>query len=188
MRKSVFIVAVCGLMAMCGCVPLSLVPFYTEKDLVFNPALIGSWESGDDGGGGVGFEQSGANGYLMIMKDSTGEARFDVRLFQIGGKLFMDLCPRDLGKLNPLVELYVIPGHSLVRVDQIEPTLITADLQDDWLKEKMKEDPKALAHVLADDRLVLAASTEEIQAFILTHMNDEGAFDDPEEMRRVDKQ
>lgn len=187
MRTTVFIIAVCALMTLCGCIPLSLVPFYTEKDLVYEPALIGFWVSGEDGGGGVSFEQSGANGYVMIMKDSTGEVRFDVRLFRIGGHLFMDLCPQGLAELNPLVEMYAIPGHSLVRVDRIEPTLVTADLEDDWMKEKMQKEPKALAHVVTDDRLVLTATTEEIQAFIVKHMNDEGVFDDPEEMRRADR-
>ncbi|NMC43582.1 MAG: hypothetical protein GYA46_06660 [candidate division Zixibacteria bacterium] len=187
MRKTVFLIAACALMALCGCIPLSLAPFYTEKDLVYEPALIGFWVSGDDGGGSVSFEQSGANGYLMIMKDSTGEVSFDVRLFRIGGKLFMDLCPQSLAELNRLAEMDAIPGHSLVRVDRIEPTLVTSDLEDDWMKAKMKEDPKALAHVVTDDRLVLTATTEENQAFIVKHMNDEGAFDDPEEMRRTDK-
>jgi len=184
MKTIAFLLAVGGLLTICGCVPLSLVPYYTEKDLVLEPGLIGSWDSGD-GNEEVIFEEADSNGYAMIDRDSTGEVHFDVHLFKLGGKLFMDLSPQGLcGGMNPLLEVHLIPGHSLLRVDRIEPTLMTASLNDAWMKERMKEDPGALAHVITDDRLVLTASTEEIQAFLVKHMDDKGAFDEPSEMRR----
>jgi hypothetical protein len=188
MKKAAFLLTVCGLLTMCGCMPLSLVPYYTEKDLVLEPALIGTWNPGDDDNEQVIFEQADSTGYTLIDRDSTGEIHFDVHLFKLGGKMFMDLFPQDVGgRMNPLLEEHLVPGHSLLRVDQIEPTLITASLNDTWMKERMKENPKALAHVLTDDRLVLTASTEEIQAFVKKHIADKGAFDEPSEMRRLDK-
>lgn len=187
MKKAVFLLTACGLLMMGGCVPLSLYPFYTEKDLVFESALIGSWNSGDSNDEVV-FEKAGANGYVLISRDSTGETHFDVRLFKLGGKLFMDLYPQGLcGGRNALLEEHLVQGHSLLRVNQIEPTLITASLNDTWMKERMKENPKALAHVLTDDRLVLTASTEELQAFLLKHVGDDKAFDQPSEMSRREK-
>jgi hypothetical protein len=188
MKTIAFLLTVGGLLMLCGCVPLSLVPYYTEKDLVLEPALIGVWNPGDDDNETVIFEQADSTGYTLIDRDSTGEVHFDVHLFKLGGKLFMDLYPHDVGgRMNPLLEEHLIPGHSLLRVDQIEPTLITASLNDTWIKERMKEDPKALAHVTTDDRLVLIASTEEIQAFVIKHIADKGAFDQPSEMQRHKK-
>lgn len=187
MKKIAFLLTVSGLLTICGCLPLSLVPYYTEKDLVFEPGLIGSWNPGD-ANEEIVFERADSNGYTMIERDSTGEIHFDVHLFKLGGRLFMDLYPHDVGgRMNPLLEEHLVPGHSLLRVDQIEPTLITASLNDTWMKERMKENPKALAHIVTDDRLVLTAATEEIQAFLIKHMGDKSAFDEPSEMRRHEK-
>lgn len=187
MRKTAFIVAVCGLMVMCGCIPLSLVPFYTEKDLVSRPGLVGTWNQGDPDEKFT-IAQADSNRYMLTCIDKYGENRFVCRLFEMGGTLFMDLYPIDFdGAMNGLLQMHLIPGHSLLRVDQVEPTLKTASLSLSWLDKLLKANPKALAHVTTGDQVVITASTEEVQAFVRKHLNDEGAFDEPSEMTRVEK-
>lgn len=187
MKKTVFVIAACGLMALGGCVPLSLHPYYTDKDLVSRPELVGAWNPGE-ADETVTIEPADGNRYVLTDIDQNGEVRFDCRLFEMDGRLFMDLYPVEVdGEMNALLEIHLIPGHSLLRVEQIGPTLKTASLSLSWLEAYLKEDPKALAHIVADDRVVITAPTEDIQAFVKKHVNDEDAFDEPSEMPRAEK-
>ena len=45
MRKIMMLMSFSALLVLTGCVP-SLQPLYTEEDLTFDPALLGTWENG----------------------------------------------------------------------------------------------------------------------------------------------
>jgi hypothetical protein len=49
-------------------------------------------------------------------------------------------------KMNNYAGFALIPGHLFMKVTQIQPTLQIAFLDPDWLKELLKENPKAIAH------------------------------------------
>ena len=44
------------------------------------------------------------------------------------------------------------------------------------MKEFLEEHPDAVEHILVEDRIVLTASTKELQAFILKYADDEKLF------------
>jgi hypothetical protein len=187
MNRTLLSLATLGAIILAGCIPLSLNPFYTEKDLSFDPALVGRWGE-QDKGAQVSFEQNGVSAYLMVDLEGDSTLKFEVHLFKVGGKLLMDIYPKSasLGK-NDLFEMHLIRGHSLLRVDQIAPSLITSGLEKKWLTELLSKDTEALPHVISDDQLVLTATTLELQSFILKHVADENAWEKPSEMIKVDK-
>jgi len=186
MKKKPLFAVLAALVILGGCIPVSLNSFYSDKDITFDPALVGQWGEKDDGSK-VSFQQAGANAYWLIDLKADSTLKFDVHLFTLGGKRFLDLYPKSTGVvMNDLLEMHLIRAHTLLRVDQITPTLITASLSEKWLKELLTKDPKALPHVVTNDQIVLTATTAELQAFLLKYLATEGAFEKPSEMNRVE--
>jgi hypothetical protein len=70
-------------LALAGCVP-SWNPFYTENDLVFDPALAGAWrpvEAKDASKEAWEFTKAGDKHYQLAQTDEEGQkAAFEVRL------------------------------------------------------------------------------------------------------------
>lgn len=188
--------ALLGLGLLFGCVP-SVNPLYTEKDVVFDPALMGAW-SGDNNKETWAFEKSGDKAYKLLQTDEDGRtAEFEVHLVRLKEHRFLDLYLVDPGmekdsKMNSYAGFALIPGHMFMKVTQIQPTLQIAFLDPDWLKELLEKNPRAIAHKKipgnsgdkTEDRIVLTAETEDLQKFILKHINDEKIFGEPGELRR----
>jgi len=185
MMKSILLTAILIMAVVIGCVPLSLNPFYSEKDLTFEPALVGLWGDPDDGTL-IRIEQTGDSTYWMTDLEADSTLRFDVHLFKLGGRLCLDLYPKSTGVVNnDLLDVHLIRGHSLLRVDRIDSTLVTADLDEKWLTELLSNDTGALPHVITDDQVVLTGTTAELQAFVLKHLGDPDAFNNPSTLTRT---
>src|SRR5262245_9761110 len=98
--------------ALTACAP-SLHPFFTDKDVVFNEALLGVWI--DDFGGTCKFTKSGDDHYeLLVMEEKS--ARFEARLIELGGVTFLDLYPKPLRDEFEIYPANIVPAHSLARV------------------------------------------------------------------------
>ena len=83
----IFVVLVAGLTA---CAP-SLHPFFTDRDVVFNDALLGVWI--DDSGEKCKFIKSDDDHYELLVVDER-PVRFKARLIELGGRTFLDLYPK----------------------------------------------------------------------------------------------
>lgn len=178
-----------GLLALAGgCVP-SLNPLYTEQDLVFDPALVGVWGDDNKMAGSKeswAFTKAGEKEYRAVYTDNDGNpGEFVAHLAKIEGRLFLDLYPEapDL-KENDFYKMHLIPVHTFLLVSQIGPTLKMAVMDPDWMKKYLEEHPDALPHQLRDKAVILTASTEELQAFVLAHLKDEDMFGKPSDIPR----
>jgi hypothetical protein len=180
------------ILALAGCVP-SWNPFYTENDLVFDPALVGIWrpvQTQESSKESWQFTKDGNNRYQLTQTDEEGRrARFDARLLKLKAPRFLDLylvnVEGDELKINAWAGFSLVPAHLLLKVEQIEPSLKIAVMNPDWMKTFLQQRPNALAHrVLADSNVVLTANTAELQKFILDHLNDAEFFGDPMELKR----
>jgi hypothetical protein len=78
----------------------------------------------------------------------------------------------------------MFPGHLLFRVLAIEPELKLAACDYDWLEKYLDTHPHSLAHHKEDKRLLLTASTSELQRFMLAHLGKGELFQEPGEMVR----
>ena len=165
---------------LAGCVVTSVYPFYTAKDVVFDPALVGAWaETGSTNTANEHwrFEKAAGQAYKLIVQDNEKQTEFDTHLFNLKGRLFLDLCPRERPDNS-------LPLHYLFTVARREPALEMNMLDYDWLKKLIEKDPKAIHHIVVPKKLgedgesdlVLTADTAELQKFILTHEKTEGAF------------
>ena len=179
-------------LALAGCVP-SWNSFYTEKDLVFNQALLGAWrpvEAKETSKETWTFTKSGEKFYQLAQTDEEGrKAVFEARLVKLKQHLFVDLyltkVEGDELKVNAWASISLVPAHLLLKVEQIEPTLKLAAMNPGWMRDFLKQHPDAIAHrVVSEDDIILAASTSELQKFVLDHVDDKEFFGGAMEFKR----
>src|SRR5262249_33093251 len=126
---------VCGLLGvgllLVGCVVTSVYPYYTAKDLVFEPSLVGSWTGvkDDDAKNETWtFEKKGDTEYLFTVAKSSETNSLSAHLFKLKDQLFMDALPLE-GHDD------FIPPHYLLLVSQIKPTLKLSAMNYGWLEK-----------------------------------------------------
>src|SRR5205814_6381187 len=132
----------CGLaMLLTACVVTSLHPFYTFKDVVFEPALLGQWTNSQQAEEKWTFQRDGQDAYHLtyVTGDSTNLTQ--AHLFKLGGQTFIDVAGLDQ---NWNTVPPPIPSHLLLRVLQFSPTLRMAPLSNDWLKTLLEKKPEVL--------------------------------------------
>ncbi len=169
-----------------GCIPvMSLHPLFTEETLVFEEKLLGTWV--DDSNNIWEFKDPNEQEkiYKLIFIDDEGKkGSFVVHLVKLENKLFLDVYPseppwdeEDPNKVEwPYNTLFLMPVHTFIKINGIEPELKLQLTDDDELKKLLKENPNAVEHTSTEDKFVLTASTEELQAFVVKYADDSRVF------------
>ncbi len=147
-----------------GCVP-SEHPLYTEDDLVFDEALIGDWQCESKVTGSI--QKLNDKTYKWINKQSDGRV-FMLRLLRLRDHYFIDTTDVDglhwFGKV-------AVQGNSLTFIP----------LNKDRLREILKTHPDAIKHKsdvqFSTECIRLTATTKDLQAFVLAHINDTNLFE-----------
>lgn len=174
-----------------GCVPvLCLHPLHTKEDIVLEKKLLGTWID-DVNNPETTWEfkriDETENAYKLIFTDENGKkGSFIAHLLKLQNKLFLDVYPKELpwepndpNKMDwPYNSFFLIPAHTFMKIDSIEPQLKMRLALESNVEELLTEDPNALQHMTIGERLVLTASTKELQAFVLKHVDDDKLFTD----------
>lgn len=180
-----------------GCIPTSINPLYSEKDLIFEPLLVGVWKDKDESKESWTFEKAGEKQYRLITTENDGSTgEFKVHALKLGGALFLDLFPDGCGVKDTTCtgyyQAHLQPMHSFLKVSQLDPTTLQLSSMDlKWLAEFLKENPKAIAHETLradkdDEQIILTAPTSDLQAFMVKHLKTPKAFgDEPSTLKRV---
>ena len=182
-----------------GCVPvISLHPLYTEKDIVVDKKLCGTWV--DDANNPKTIWEfkcidEPKNAYKLIFTDEEGmKGSFVAHLVKLQNRFFLDIFPSELpwepedpNKMDwPYNSLFLIPAHTFVKVDSIESQLKLRLTLESNMEKLLKENPNAVEHTSVGDRLVLTGSTKELQAFVIKYADDERVFTDQVTLSRKD--
>jgi hypothetical protein len=166
-------------------------PIYTEKDVIFDDALLGTWRQKPQDGDGWKFQRGEEdNTYHLILTEGMNSSPFTVRLVKLQDQRFLDLVPHEDGlkslQCEGLYKSGLIRGHLFLRVDQIEPALKLRWLNPDWMTDLLEREPNAIAHYQDGDKVfVLTATTRELQAFLLKHLDSEKAWKALEDLNRA---
>jgi len=172
-----------------GCIPvMSLHPLYTEEDVVFEANLIGTWMDDPDNPKTT-WEFSRAvakeKAYKLVYSDEEGKkGAFVVHLVKLKNRLFLDVFPdqfpseqQDWENMKWAYNFFFFePAHTFIKIDSIEPQLKMRRTICDDMKELLKEDPNVVKHELVEDKIILTASTKELQAFVLKYAYDIRVF------------
>lgn len=156
---------------LAGCLP-TLHPLYNDKTLIFKEELIGKW-MGDDGDFWQ-FRRAGEKEYeLRICDDEKEIGRFSAHLIEIEGLMFLDLYPdsKPLEDLDDFYKIHILPVHTFLKVDRISPSLQLRMVDYEKIENILENDPNVVKHETLDDRIVLTASTEELQRFVIKHVD-----------------
>jgi len=174
-----------------GCVPvMSLHSLYTDKDVIFEEKLLGTWIQ-EPNSPKTTWEftriDEPNNAYKLVFTDEDGnKGSFVTHLVKLKDKLFLDVYPSELpwepedpNQVDwPYNGFFMIPAHTFIKVGAIEPQLKLQLTIESKMEELLKENPNAIKHTLIEDRLILTASTKELQAFIMKYADDERLFVD----------
>ncbi|MEI8290143.1 MAG: hypothetical protein WCH99_11780 [Verrucomicrobiota bacterium] len=175
---------------MAGCVVMSVYPYYTVKDLTFDPGLSGRWAKAGATNEFWEFTPVTNKYYLVTILDGQETNRFDGYLFHLKGLPFLDLCTTNRDGLNQL------PLHLAVKVARNQDELQLAMLNYEWLGKLLAANPATLRHIIVPDKPLetnngekyyLTADTRDLQKFLLKHQNNTNAFTPLDQMQRLVK-
>ena len=172
-----------------GCVPvMSLHPLYTDKEVVFEKDLLGAWvDDSNETTWQFKCADRSEKTYELIFSDDDGQkGLFVAHLVKLQNRLFLDIFPseppwkeEDPNKVEWVYNtVFFVPFHTFIKIESIESQLKMRLTNDDNMKKLFREDPNAVRHELVDDRLILTASTKELQAFVLKYADDSRVFAD----------
>ena len=173
-----------------GCVPVASIHcLYTKENAVFEEKLLGTWvqepNSPKTTWEFTRHDEEPNNVYKLVFTDEEGKkGSFVAVMVKLKDKLFLDVYPDELpwemedpNQTDwPYNAFFLIPAHTFIKVDSIEPQLKLRITMDDKMDELLKEYPNAIEHILIEDRLVLTAKTKQLQEFILKYADDERLF------------
>jgi hypothetical protein len=182
-----------------GCAARSFFPLFNEKEVVFNPSLVGTWavEGTKDT---YTFQRSAHKSYEVIYyqdkhsttrgKEALGDtAVFMGQLGQLGNNWFLDLLPEwktlESHLRNDTYNFHWVPIHTFSRVWLQGDTLRITTLEGDWLKKMIENDSLKIPHLQIGDEIFLSAPTKDLQQLVLTFAEDGRAFAGPEKLIRL---
>jgi hypothetical protein len=135
----------------------------------------------------LGGSRAGAKekAYKLVYSDDKGKkGSFVVHLVKLENRLFLDVLPsqfpseqQDWEKMKWAYNFFFfVPAHTFMKIDSIEPQLKMRRTVSDEMKELLKEEPNVIKHELVEDKIILMASTKELQAFVLKYAYDIRVF------------
>lgn len=182
-----------------GCLS-TLHPIFTEKDLAYNPALIGNWTTQTDDKTAMvtianldnekSVELPGnissikQKGYLVIYKDENGNIteQYIAFLARIGKHLYFDYYPADIKeekKLDEFFTAHFIKIHTSYRVDlNKDGGFQLSQLDQDYVNKLIEENKIRIRHEKDEDGKigVITASTQELQQYLIKYGDDPHAY------------
>jgi len=190
MWKANVILLLATLVSSTGCVSVvSLHPLAAphDKDAVFEPGLVGTWQEADSQDDKTQYVVThDESGYAVIVKtgvEKSGggkeEVKLKMQLLRVGGRYLLDIdCPSD----DPAV-----PVHIFFKLRLEQDSAWLALMDSDWLKEQIKTSVVLRHEVLTEDhgRILLTGSPDELRSYLLPYVADDRSFEDETGLRRI---
>lgn len=186
--------AAAALSLLGGCVVLSVYPFYTPRDLIFDPGLTGRWVETSSTNTFWQFEGVDEKFYLLDTTDDESTNVFEANLFQLKKYRFLDLLTTNRDEFTR----FEIPVHLICKVENDGTNLSMHFLDYGWLAGLLTNNPTPLRHIVIPEQpgtttngnmLYLTAETKDLQNFLLKYAEDTNAFssDSHVELKPVSK-
>ncbi len=185
--KRIFWIALVSLpLAFSSCNLLSLYPLYTDEVLVRDDRIAGKWLWEIDS---ASLEWSfrspereeGFSYELRVTDPKEGEQEvYDIRLVKLEDAFYFDVYPQEKNML--LTDLLACHTFGKVKIEDDQITYYPFDY--DWLEDLFEQRKIRLRHETPQNKILLTASPEELQKFLLKYGNDEKAYLDPIILKR----
>lgn len=190
MKKTKLIIAIAALLFMISsCTVRSLFPLYTEKDVYFDENLLGKWEIDNDV---WNFEVKLVNDgvkkpYMYygvtIGTDSSEMIHLNAHLLHLGKYDYLNFTMAEIPSDKLMAYVTLLPVNAFARAEICQDSVKISLFNDEFVNELIKNKKLRIKHYIynGDDEneIVLTASTEEIQKFVLKYEdNDELIYED----------
>jgi hypothetical protein len=190
------------LLAASACSVQSLHPLYSEEVLVYDDDLEGDWL--DDDGRLWSLENalrsqaldSGSQKeavrhnkmYLASYKDEKDSLyAFELHLVRLGKYFFVDIFPWEKYNeklINEFMVANLLPVHTFAKMEVRGDSLFLSQINGEWVSDLIKNNQIRISHeklmLYGDTEIVLTASTQELQKFLLKYQNDPQAYVQPD--------
>jgi len=199
MKKIILATAFAFLLIFLSSCLTTLHPIFTEKDLAYDPKLIGTWNTENEGKKGKviisnlatenSLEISGnisaikQHGYFIIYQDENGKTseQYIAFLARIGKHLYFDYYPADKKedrKLDEFFGVHFVRMHTSYRVEILKDGgFELSQLDGSYVKSLIDEKKIRISHETdADDNTVITASTKELQQYLLKYGDEPSAY------------
>lgn len=194
-----------GMLALMAssCIP-SLFPLYTEKDLVTDDRIIGTWEAGEMGTWVIerlyykplidifSSDWSDAkenNTYKLVVIETDGEdtleAEFVVHLMVLGGQHYLNYYPGDFELDHDFLSWHMVEANNFSKVWITEDSISLAFFDPSYLEELIDENRIKISHIRHDNGILLTAGTRELQKFVIKYGDEEDAILEPDVFKRI---
>jgi hypothetical protein len=173
----------------------TLHPIFTEKDLAYDPKLIGTWKTEDrrvvitNLASESSIELPGdissikQKGYLISYQHEDGEIteRYIAFLARIGKHLYFDYFPADKKegrKIDEFFGVHFVKMHSSYRVEILKDGSYELSRLDEGFVTKLIDEKKIRISYEkdADENIVITASTAELQQYIIKYGDEPAAY------------
>lgn len=196
LKKTFLTIAVIGMLSILNsCELRTYHPIFTSKDLVFEPALLGTWRS--EKGATLHYRKANKAELdqltpsireeiekiymLTSVSDDESVVQYFAFLVKLGNNLYFDYYPVDIdksGKLNDFYKSHYIRMHSISRVSFVNNSSIRiSQFEDEFMNKMIREKNIRIRHeVVDDDNYFITASTDELQKYILKYGDSPEAY------------
>ena len=188
-----------------ACVP-SIHPLYHVEDLVSEDRILGKWGQKEDPGEawdvreawtfeklpgkknflGTESKESVYPGYLLTIDEGNAPAKFEARILQLDGQLFMDMYPWNEYNYNQIEEIendwlkmHLYPVHTFARIRFEGESLIIEPFNPDFITDLLERNKIRISHEEVDGSFILTAGTDELQKFVIKFGREQEAYIDP---------
>jgi hypothetical protein len=185
MRKRAGLIAVvASAVFLSGCFVVSVNPLFRERDLAFDPALVGTWTTPCSEENGVAkfcrlvFAAAEHKGYSIAYTDEKAvTVMFDGYLGRLGKNLYLDVVPQsaELKSMSGAARDHALLAHSFWKVSLKKDELTLASLRaNDALQQAlrragMRTGMTRTASGWESDPNLLLGSTLELQRFLAVY-------------------
>jgi hypothetical protein len=199
MKKIILTTAFAFLLIFLSSCLTTLHPIFIEKDLAYDPKLIGTWNTENEGKKGkvtinnLATENSvelpgnisaiKQKGYFIIYQDENGKVsdQYIAFLARIGKHLYFDYFPADKKedrKLDEFFGVHFVRMHTSYRIEILKDgSFELSQLDGSYVKNLIDEKKIRISHETdTDDNTVITASTKELQQYLLKYGDEPSAY------------
>jgi hypothetical protein len=165
-----------------ACLVVGLQPVYEPETIAFDPTLLGTWASNEDGIT-LAIERGQWHSYHLAFTDRGTTTRLSARLTRVGELLLLDVTPLDGTDIEPLQ----LPVHGIYRVTLENDVLSVSNLDYDHFLAIASRGEPGFA-IDGRKNVVITLPTAEFRHWLQEHAEDAGLFSAAAILKRKDEQ
>lgn len=167
-----------------SCTVQSLFPLYTEKDLIYDENVLGTWDFGKDDSWDFKrkyTEQDSLKGlspyYELTVIEEGEKAVFDAHLLRLGKYYYFNFYLTELedNTINWIGACNMLTVNTFARTEIYADSLKIEYFNPDFLSNLIKKKKVRIKHVITgeDDHILITAPTEDIQKYVIKYEDED---------------